>query len=109
MKLSTTRLICFSVFVLIIATGCSFRGGFGGSSSAKSAIKQAEASVAKAKANKWVWRDTEKLLKKAKEVAKQGDDTTAIKLANQVKEQAEIAIKQFEYEKSQDRSRYIAR
>lgn len=110
MKLSTTfKLVVLALVSIIITTGCSLRGGIGGSPSTKSAIRAAEASVEKARANNWVWRDTEKLLKKAKEASKKGENEIALKLANQAKDQAELAIKQYEYEKSQDRSRYIAR
>jgi len=40
-----------------------------GSAEAGQAIAAAEAAIAKAKANDWIWRDTEKFLKQAQDAA----------------------------------------
>jgi nucleoid-associated protein YgaU len=74
------------------------------SSAAADAIAAAKAAIAKAKALGWIWRDTEKFLKKAEAAAKKGDDKKAIKLANKAKFEAETAIKQYYAEKDMDRS-----
>lgn len=75
-----------------------------GPSEVEQAISDAEAAVAKAKALDWIWRDTEKMLKKAKKLAKEGKDEEAIKLANEVKAQAELAVEQYYLEQDMDRS-----
>jgi len=111
MKLSTTfKQISLAILIGSVATGCGLKGtGGGGSGGASDAIKAAELSIKKAKKNKWVWRDTGKMLKKAKEANKKGDSGKAIKLANAAQAQAELAVKQYYFEKSQDRSKYLAR
>lgn len=62
--------------------------------SAADAIAAAKAANAKAKAADYEWRDTGKLIKKAEKALKNGDDATAIKLANKAERQAENAVKQ---------------
>lgn len=73
------------------------------SAEADQAIAAAEASIAKAKANDWIWRDTEKFLKEAQAAADAGENGTAIKLANKAKSQAESAVAQFNHEKNNPR------
>lgn len=58
------------------------------------AIAAAKAANEKAKAENYEWRDTGKIIKKAEEAMKKGDDATAIKLANQARKQAEDAVNQ---------------
>jgi hypothetical protein len=91
----------------VLALVVMFTFGFANTSIAAdsgAAIKAAEASIAKAKKAKWIWRDTEKMLKKAKEAAKKGDSAKAAKLATAAKDQAELAVKQQAVEKGKDRS-----
>ena len=108
MKLTTTlKKLSLAILVTAAATACSVKGGGGSGGDAAASISAAEAAIAKAKANKWIWRDTEKFLKKAKEADKKGDSTTAVKLANKAKFQADQAVAQYLYEKTQDRSKYI--
>jgi hypothetical protein len=76
----------------------------GPSPAASQAITAAVTTNNKAKAVGYEWRDTGKLIKKAKKAAKKGDNETAIKLAKKAETQAELAIKQAAYEKSIDRS-----
>jgi len=111
MRLSTTlKQISVAFFVIAISVGCAGGGGgSGGSSDANKAIKSAEAAMAKASKNKWIWRDTGKILKKAKAANKKGDGAKAIKLAKKAQSQAEIAVSQYFLEKSQDRSKYMTR
>lgn len=66
----------------------------GPSADALKAIEAAKAAIAKAKSVGGLWRDTEKMLKKAEEAAKAGDNAKAIKLANQAREQAEMGYNQ---------------
>ena len=67
------------------------------------AIASASAAIKKAKANDWIWRDTEKFLKNAQAAADKGDNATALKLANNAKEQAELAVSQYKYEQEHPR------
>lgn len=63
-----------------------------------SAIAEAKSAIAKMNATKWIWRDTAKILKKAEAAAKKGDEGKAVKLANQARDQAINAVKQYNYE-----------
>ncbi len=67
---------------------------------ATAAIAGASAAIKKAKANDWIWRDTEKFLKQAQAAADKGDTATAVKLANKAKFQAEAAVIQYNHEMS---------
>ena len=106
-KLHSIKLLTIAILSLILITGCSSKPKEtkpAGQSDAAVAIAQAEAAIKKAKSLKWIWRDTEKFLKKAKKAHKKGDDKKAIKLANKAKSQAEMAIKQYYAEQGVDRS-----
>lgn len=72
----------------------------GPSPAATQAIAEAEAALREAKALNWIWRDTEKLLKKAKKAAEKGDNDKAIRLARKAKGQAELAVNQYYLEES---------
>lgn len=72
----------------------------GPSPAATQAIAEAEAAIREAKALDWIWRDTEKFLKKAKKAAEKGDNTRAIRLARKAKRQAELAVNQYYLEES---------
>lgn len=98
------------IFCAALSVGCSSSGGSKDAASAVAAavktsaaspeatkaIAAAKAAIGKAKANDWIWRDTEKFLKAAQAAADKGDNGTAIKLANKAKLQAEDAVKQYE-------------
>ena len=71
-----------------------------GGAEAGQAIAAAEAAIAKAKANDWIWRDTEKFLKQAQDAAANGDNETAVKLANKARSQAEMAVNQYYLEQA---------
>ena len=62
--------------------------------SAAAAIASAEAAYKVALDEMYAWRDTGKLIKKAKKALKAGKDADAIKLANKAKKQAEDAVAQ---------------
>lgn len=95
----------------MVACGAAQKPGEGGqvkaSEATMAAIAEAKAEIEKAKANKWLWRDTEEFVKKAEEAAGKGEEETAIKLANKAKTEAMLAQKQFELEQNQDRSKYV--
>ncbi len=61
---------------------------------AASAIAAAEKAYKVALDEFYAWRDTGKIIKKAKKALKAGDDAKAIKLANKAKKQAEDAVAQ---------------
>jgi len=105
-----------SVSALIVCTGlvagCSY---FSGHKTAKAeaatadaapaidpaagaAIAAAKTSVDAAKANNWIWRDTEDELKQAQDAAAAGDSKKAIELANTAKNEADLAVEQYKLE-----------
>jgi len=61
---------------------------------AAAAITAAEAANNKAKKAEFEWRDTGDIIKKAKELAKEGEFDAAVKQANKAKKQAEMALLQ---------------
>lgn len=70
---------------------------------AEKAIADAKDAIAKAKENNWIWRDTEKFLKEAEKAYKEGKYDEAIKLANKAKDQANLAVEQYQKEQQMDR------
>jgi hypothetical protein len=60
----------------------------------EAAIKEAEAAEKKAASEDGEWRDTSKLLKKAKAAAAKGDNKTALKLAKEAKFQGDMGVQQ---------------
>ena len=67
----------------------------------KAAHEAAEAARKGAAALKYEWRDTGKMIKKAKALAEKGEFDKAVKLANKAREQGELAQAQAkEQEKS---------
>lgn len=93
-----------AMFLLLVLAGCASTPKESavdqGSAEASQAIAAAEAAIAKAKANDWIWRDTEKFLKEAQDAAAQGDNETAVKLANKARSQAENAVNQYYLEEA---------
>ncbi len=75
-----------------------------GPSASSAAIANAKAAIKKATSLGYVWRDTGKILKKAEAAAKKGDESAAVKLANEARTQAELAVKQYYLEQGMDRS-----
>ena len=100
--LSTFRFFGIIALILGIAVGCASVETSKPQTSAD-AIAEAKAAIAKAKSLKWIWRDTGKLLKQAEGAAKKGEEAKAIKLANQARDQANLAIKQYHHEKRANR------
>ncbi len=60
----------------------------------KQAIEKAEAATKKAASVKGEWRDTGKIIKKAKAAAEKGDYHNALKLANTAYRQGELGYQQ---------------
>ncbi len=103
------KLLTTTVLTAVLTVGCasSGNGGSGGASKASpeatAAIADAGDAIKAAKANNWIWRDTEKFLKQAQEAADKGENDTAVKLANKARFQAEAAVIQYNHEKNNPR------
>lgn len=104
---SAIKLFATALFSLWLVTGCAGQSakpaGSMTSSEAMAAIASASAAIDKAKANDWIWRDTESFLEEARQAAANGDNTAAIRLANKARLQAENAVIQYNYEKAHPR------
>jgi hypothetical protein len=100
------KLIPFAVAAGLALGGCASSGGGGMASAtyndkdAASAILAAEHELTRAKAKRNEWRDTGKMIKKAKEAAKAGKYAEAVKLADQAKRQSDNALAQYEAQKN---------
>ena len=103
----TVKLLATAILSLWLVNGCAEKAtkSSAGSASpeAAAAIAAANDAIKAAKANNWIWRDTEKFAKQAQEAADKGDNAAAVKLANKAKAQADNAIKQYEHEKANPR------
>jgi hypothetical protein len=103
------KLLTITVLSAALTVGCasSGNGGSGGAAKASpeavAAIKNAGDAITAAKANDWIWRDTEKFLKQAQEAADKGDNGAAIKLADKARFEAEAAVIQYNHEKNNPR------
>ncbi len=62
---------------------------------ANTAISMAEQKTQQAREVNYEWRDTGKIIKKAKSAMKKGEMDTAIKLANKAGRQSDYALKQY--------------
>ncbi len=82
----------------VLGTACATGAAVKDSSAAADAIAAAKAARKQAAGNEW--RDVGKFLKKAEKLAAEGKTEEAIKLANKVKMQSEMAIKQAESQKN---------
>ena len=104
----TVKLLTTAILSLWLVNGCAekaTKSSAAGNASpeAAAAIAAASDAIKKAKANNWIWRDTEKFAKQAQEAADKGDSAGAVKLANKAKAQAENAVKQYEHEMANPR------
>ena len=95
---TSARLFSVALLSLGLITGCASTDEAADSISAEQAIADAKAANAEAKAANYEWRDTGKLIEQAEEKLAAGDEDGAIALANQAKQQAEIAVAQAEAE-----------
>ena len=102
------KLLISAILSMWLISGCADQATKSGSGSmaspeATTAIASANSAIKAAKANNWIWRDTEKILKKAEAAAKKGEEAKAIKLANQARDQANLAVKQYQLEQRVNR------
>ena len=102
------KLLISAILSMWLINGCAEQAtktdsGSMASPEATAAIASAGSAIKAAKANNWIWRDTEKFLKQAQAAADKGDNDAAVKLANKVKFQAESAVSQYKYEKANPR------
>jgi len=81
--------LLITLFLTVAVAGAAVAGD-----SIKGTIEAAKTEIAKAKTTGFLWRDTEKFLKKAKEALGKGNKEKAMKLAKKAKFQAEQAQKQ---------------
>lgn len=96
------KFIPFAIAASLALGACASGGG--GSQvtkqDAESAILAAEHETNRAKAKGFEWRDTGKLIKKAKAAVKEGDFDKAMKLAGKAKRQSTNALAQAEEQKN---------
>ena len=67
---------------------------------AKGAIAAAEHETMRANKKLYAWRDTGKIIKKAKKALKKGEYDKAVKLANKAKQQSTMALQQYAEQKN---------
>ncbi len=79
---------------IIFVTACDTTPDKQPNTASTDAIAAAKAANQRAIKEKYEWRDTGKLIKKAEKALASGNNTTAIKLANKARRQAELAVKQ---------------
>lgn len=103
-RIFTGRQLAILVLALGMAAGCASTPQEPAtpsvSAEATQAIDGAKAAIAQAKSLEWIWRDTEKFLSEAEAAAAEGDNATAIKMANKARSQAELAVNQYYLEKA---------
>ena len=102
------RLMSTAVLSLWLVAGCAEQTPKAASMSkaspeAVAAIAAANNAIKAAKANDWIWRDTEKFAQGAQAAADKGDNAVAIKLANKAKDEADNAVAQYNYEMAHPR------
>ncbi len=91
--------ILFAAAALTLGA-CAASGPSYSQNDAQSAIAAAEQERQKAAKAGFEWRDTGKLIKKAKAALKKGDYATAVKLANKAKNQSVHALDQAQLAKT---------
>jgi hypothetical protein len=102
------KLLLSAILSMWLINGCADQAivsdsGSMASPEATAAIASANSAIKAAKANNWIWRDTEKFAKQAQAAADKGDSKGAIKLAQKAKFQAESAVTQYKFEKANPR------
>jgi hypothetical protein len=98
-------LLSTMILSLVLVSGCAEQSTKDSKASpeATTAIANASDAIKAAKANDWIWRDTEKFLKQAQEAVASGDSAKAVKLADKAKFQAEAAVVQYNFESTHQR------
>ena len=99
------KVIPFAIAAAFALGACGTGGGGAGSSSAtqidaSGAITAAEHEQKRAKGKGYEWRDTGKIIKKAKAAMKDGNFDEAVKLENKAKRQSANALAQYEQQKN---------
>lgn len=95
------KFIPLAIAALLSLGACATGGGSAHTAKdAGSAIVAAEHEKKRAKKLSYEWRDTGKLIKKAKKAKKDGDFDKAVKLANKAKRQSTNAIAQYHEQKN---------
>jgi hypothetical protein len=109
-KSFATRLLSITALPLLLLAGCSYfqtkssdAASNKASPEAVAAIAGANAAIKNAKANNWIWVNTEKFATEAQTAADKGDNAVAIKLANKARAEAENAIAQYNFENAHPR------
>lgn len=102
------RMLSTAVLSLWLVSGCADQATKADTASkaspeANAAIAAANAAIKSAKANNWIWRDTEKFAEEAQVAADKGDNAVAIKLANKARDEADNAAAQYKYEMAHPR------
>ncbi|MGD8926653.1 MAG: DUF4398 domain-containing protein [Thioalkalispiraceae bacterium] len=94
------KIIPFAIAAAFALGACASGGPSYNKNDAASAITAAEHELDRAKAKTYEWRDTGKMIKKAKSAMKDGDFDKAVKLANKAKRQSTHALAQYEEQKN---------
>lgn len=94
--------VIFAALSMFVMVGCASTGSNKMEETADypTLVKQAEASIKKAKSVGSEWRDSGKFLKKAEKAAKEGKMDKAIKLAKKAKAEGDMAYEQGKAEKN---------
>jgi hypothetical protein len=101
------KLLSTALLSLWLVSGCASNSSNGGSSAsadATAAISNANDAIKAAKANDWIWSNTEKFVTDAKAAADAGDNAKAIKLADKARFEAEAAVEQYTMETTHQRA-----
>ena len=81
--------------IALTLTACAGSGPTHTKNDAVGAISAAEHETRRAAKKFYEWRDTKKLIKKAKKALKKKDYDKAVKLANKAKTQSKLALQQW--------------
>ncbi|VAX14123.1 hypothetical protein MNBD_GAMMA24-2528 [hydrothermal vent metagenome] len=87
--------LLLAVTAALFLNACAYSTPGASTDDAKTAISKAEQKAKQAAKVDYAWRDTGKIIKKAKAALKKGDIDTAIKLANKAARQGDNAFKQY--------------
>jgi hypothetical protein len=105
-----SKLLSTAILSSLLIAGCaSMNSSAPGNPASKAspeataAIASANAAIKNAKANNWIWVNTESFAEEAQAAADKGDNAVAIQLANKAKAEAENAVAQYNYEKAHPR------
>ncbi len=86
--------------IALTLTACAGSGPKHTANDAKGAIAAAEHQTKRAAKKFYEWRDTRKIIKKAKKALKAKDYDKAVKLANKAKYQSTMALQQYQEQKN---------